>query len=73
MKILTNPCQTEKIGKDVIEEFKAEVVILSNLRHPNICLFMGADFDPPNRCIVTGEIGRGAKEGWVEGWAEGCS
>ena len=44
----------------LLDEFKAEVSILSTLRHPNICLFMGANFTPPNRCIVTELATRGS-------------
>ncbi|GMH68932.1 hypothetical protein TrRE_jg11865 [Triparma retinervis] len=51
VKVLTNTYQTDTIKEDLLDEFKAEVSILSTLRHPNICLFMGANFTPPNRCI----------------------
>lgn len=39
--------------KAVLEEFIAEINMVSGMRHPNICLFMGACLEPPNRAIVT--------------------
>ncbi|GMI10639.1 hypothetical protein TrVE_jg2280 [Triparma verrucosa] len=70
-----------------LNEFQSEVMMLSHLRHPNICLFMGANFEAPNRCIVTECVSRGSlwdclrtkleppwKEcdnGWVGGWPGG--
>jgi serine/threonine protein kinase len=39
--------------QEFIHEFHDEVVALSELRHPNIVLFMGASVQMPNLCIVT--------------------
>jgi len=36
------------------------VSMLARLRHPNICLYMGACLDPPNRAIVTELVSRGS-------------
>jgi len=36
-----------------IQEFCAEVNLLSGMRHPNICLYMGACLEYPNLAIVT--------------------
>ena len=53
VKVLTGAAQAETVPKAVIEEFVAEINMVSGMRHPNICLFMGACLDPPNRAIVT--------------------
>jgi len=59
VKLLHNAAQSSQ-SDSIISEFRSEVAILSRLRHPNICLFMGADFTPPNRCIVTELATRGS-------------
>jgi len=53
VKVLTGTAQAETVPKAVLEEFIAEINIISGMRHPNICLFMGACLTPPNRAIVT--------------------
>ena len=53
VKVLTGSAQAETVPKAVLEEFIAEINMVSGMRHPNICLFMGACLDPPNRAIVT--------------------
>ncbi len=53
VKVLTGSAQAETVSKAVLEEFIAEINMVSGMRHPNICLFMGACLDPPNRAIVT--------------------
>jgi hypothetical protein len=53
VKVLTGSAQAETVPKAVLEEFTAEINMVSGMRHPNICLFMGACLDPPNRAIVT--------------------
>jgi Protein tyrosine and serine/threonine kinase len=44
----------------MVADFKAEVDMLGSLRHPNICLFMGACLSPPHRAIVTELVSRGS-------------
>lgn len=44
---------------DFLEKFESETRILCGLRHPNIVLFMGACFSPPNFAIVTEFMERG--------------
>ena len=51
-------CQTLK--DDVVVDFRAEVSVLSALRHPNILLFMGACTIAPHYCIVTEFLSRGS-------------
>ncbi len=34
--------------------------LLARLRHPNICLFLGASLSPPNRSIITELVSRGS-------------
>ncbi|TMW68569.1 hypothetical protein Poli38472_006037 [Pythium oligandrum] len=45
---------------DILEEFETEVQIMSILRHPNICLLMGACLEPPTRCLVIEYLPRGS-------------
>ena len=56
VKILV--CQ--QLTPDVVEEFETEVQIMSILRHPNICLLMGACLDPPTRCLVVEYLPKGS-------------
>ena len=53
VKVLTGSAQSKKVPKSVLEEFIAEINLLKGMRHPNICLYMGACLDPPNRAIIT--------------------
>eukprot|EP01034_Spumella_vulgaris_P024318 gene24318-30640_t len=46
--------------QQVVSAFEDEVSILAQLRHPNICLFLGVCMDPPNRTIVTELVSRGS-------------
>eukprot|EP01094_Clydonella_sp_ATCC50884_P026721 TRINITY_DN7426_c0_g1_i2.p1 TRINITY_DN7426_c0_g1~~TRINITY_DN7426_c0_g1_i2.p1 ORF type:complete len:505 (+),score=138.44 TRINITY_DN7426_c0_g1_i2:556-2070(+) len=41
------------VNEEVLEEFKREAAIMSNLHHPNILLFMGACCEPNNLMLVT--------------------
>ncbi|CAI5708637.1 unnamed protein product [Peronospora farinosa] len=56
VKILV--CQ--HLTADILGEFEAEVQIMSILRHPNICLLMGACLEPPTRCLVIEYLPRGS-------------
>lgn len=53
VKVLTGSAQAVTVPNAVLEEFIAEINMVSGMRHPNICLFMGACLEPPNRAIVT--------------------
>lgn len=53
VKVLTGSAQRVNVSKRILEEFAAEINMLKGMRHPNICLYMGACVDPPNRAIVT--------------------
>lgn len=44
----------------VLADLKNEVAILSQLRHPNVVLYIGACTVPPNVCIVTEWCDRGS-------------
>mmetsp|Transcript_37282 Transcript_37282/g.42584 ORF Transcript_37282/g.42584 Transcript_37282/m.42584 type:complete len:730 (+) Transcript_37282:202-2391(+) len=53
VKVLTGSAQRVHVSRLILEEFAAEINMLKGMRHPNICLYMGACLDPPNRAIVT--------------------
>lgn len=44
---------------DLLLDFEMEVSIIRHLRAPNILLYLGSAFDPPNVCIVTEYMSRG--------------
>ena len=53
----------QQANESLLLELRKESVIMSELRHPNILLFLGACVEPPNLCIVTeymkyGSIGK---------------
>lgn len=58
VKILNAVCQST-VPSAIINDFEEEVHLLARLRHPNICMFLGACLDPPNRAIVTELVSRG--------------
>ena len=53
VKVLTGSAQSKSVPRPVLEEFAAEINLLKGMRHPNICLYMGACLKPPNRAIIT--------------------
>lgn len=53
VKVLTGSAQSSKVPRAVLEEFAAEINLLKGMRHPNVCLYIGAVVTPPNRAIVT--------------------
>ena len=53
VKVLTGSAQREHVSKSILQEFSGEIEMLKGMRHPNICLYMGACLDPPYRAIVT--------------------
>jgi Ca2+/Na+ antiporter len=59
VKVLSAMCQSQ-VPDSVLQAFTDEVQIIARLRHPNICLFLGACMDPPNRAIVTELVSRGS-------------
>jgi len=59
VKVLSSACQTE-VPPPVLQAFQDEVQMLARLRHPNICLFLGACLEPPCRTIVTEIVSRGS-------------
>lgn len=48
------------LAPEVVADFRAEVAVLSLLRHPNILLFMGACTSAPHYAIVTALVPRGS-------------
>ena len=59
VKILSSMSQ-HSIPQQVLSAFEEEVRIISCIRHPNICLFLAACLDPPNRAIITELVIRGS-------------
>ena len=59
LQVLSAVCQTN-LPAPLLKSFLDEVEMLSSLRHPNICLYMAACLDPPNRAIVTELVSRGS-------------
>jgi hypothetical protein len=53
VKVLSASNQKENVPVAILQEFAAEINMLSGMRHPNICLYIGASLEPPNRAIVT--------------------
>jgi ankyrin repeat protein len=51
---------TQRMKDKDLKEFRAEIQMMSKLRHPNVVLFMGACTNPPNLCIVTEYLPRGS-------------
>jgi len=51
---------SDVITREMIEDFKAEVRLMTTLRHPNVVLFMAASTKPPNMCIVMEYMGLGS-------------
>lgn len=59
VKVLNAACQ-QGVPEHVMKGFEEEVNMLARLRHPNICMFLGSSFNPPNRAIVTELVSRGS-------------
>jgi hypothetical protein len=59
IKELNATCQGI-LNDEGIQAFEDEVDMMYSLRHPNICLFMGASLTPPKRAIVTELVNRGS-------------
>jgi serine/threonine protein kinase len=57
--VLSAICQTN-LTSALLKAFVDEVEMLASLRHPNICLYMAACIEPPNRAIVTELVSRGS-------------
>lgn len=50
----------QNLSPAILRDFKAEVSIMSRLRHPNVVLFLGAVVQPPQLAIVTEFMPRGS-------------
>ncbi|XP_055316774.1 guanylate cyclase 32E isoform X2 [Sitodiplosis mosellana] len=51
---------------DITREMKKELKLIRDLRHDNICAFIGACTDPPNICILTEYCTRGSLKDVLE-------
>ena len=52
--------QKRDLDDEIAADFRAEVLMLAALRHPNVCLFMAACMTPLNRAIVTELVSGGS-------------
>ena len=43
---------SEKVNADSLSRFKAEILLLTRLHHPNICQILAASWTPPHLAIV---------------------
>jgi serine/threonine protein kinase len=59
----------QRLGERRLLEFRAEVAFLSELRHPNIVVFVGACVHAPNLCVVTEYVSRGSLSNVLAGAA----
>lgn len=50
----------QNLSPATVRDFRAEVSIMSRLRHPNVVLFMGAVVQPSQLAIVTEFVPRGS-------------
>ena len=48
------------ITAEALSDLKKEIAILSQLRHPNVVLYLGCCTKPPNVCIVTEWCAKGS-------------
>lgn len=53
VKVLAVSSKAENVQRAILQEFAAEINMVSGMRHPNITLYIGACLDPPHRAIVT--------------------
>jgi serine/threonine protein kinase len=60
LKVESSQGVSKEQGEAVIAEFHREVSMLSRLRHPNICLFMGCCLKAGSHSIVTELVMRGS-------------
>jgi len=51
-EVAVKKMKIKSLPEKVLKEFKTEIAVLSDLRHPNLILFLGASIEPPNLCIV---------------------
>jgi len=49
----------QKATEQTLLELRKESVLMSQLRHPNVLLFLGACIVPPNLCVVTEYMNKG--------------
>lgn len=61
MKLLTYVARSpDRDDLGLLAAFEEEVFMLAQLRHPNICLFLGVCLESPQRAIVTELVPRGS-------------
>ena len=53
VKVSTATSASEKVRKVIGQEFVAEINMVSGMRHPNVCLYVGACLEEGRRAIVT--------------------
>eukprot|EP00241_Pyramimonas_parkeae_P000037 CAMPEP_0114241106 /NCGR_PEP_ID=MMETSP0058-20121206/9460_1 /TAXON_ID=36894 /ORGANISM="Pyramimonas parkeae, CCMP726" /LENGTH=1456 /DNA_ID=CAMNT_0001353619 /DNA_START=116 /DNA_END=4486 /DNA_ORIENTATION=+ len=50
----------QQVTESLLEDFRSEALLMRNLRHPNIMLFMGVVTKPPQLAIVSEYLPRGS-------------
>ena len=49
-----------RTSEQELKQFRAEAAMLARLRHPNVCLFMGACFEEGQCALVTEYVPQGS-------------
>lgn len=59
-EVAVKKLHVQDLDEDALEDFKAEVEIMSKLRHPNVVLFMGCCLQPGQYMMVTELMPKGS-------------
>jgi mitogen-activated protein kinase kinase kinase 9 len=58
--VVVKMIKIDDINESIIKDFKNECNAMEALRHPNICMFLGACTKPPNLALVLEFCSRGS-------------
>ena len=48
--------KVKNVNDSIMQSFNHEVGLMSDIKHPNVLLFLGACFHDPHLCIITGKF-----------------